>query len=358
MAMIGTMPPIAVQRVDKSRLKETDLEHLKFGRVFTDHMFMMDYVDGAWQQPRIMPYADLELSPATLVLHYAQTIFEGMKAYRDDQGKVSLFRPHANIARMNRSAHRMCMPAIPEEVFLEGLKELVRMDAAWLPQGKDAALYIRPFMFASDEYIGVKPSEGYRFMIFICPVRGYYQEPLRVKLELEYSRAFPGGTGEVKCGGNYAGGLYPSKMGQDKGYHQNLWTDAMEHKYIEESGTMNVFFIIDGVLTTPSLDGTILAGITRDSILTLAREKGLKTAERKVSVEEVVAGIRNGSVSAAFGAGTAATIAPISVVGYKGEDLPLPQLGADSEVNLIGKMLDDIRRGHLADKHGWLVGVD
>lgn len=355
MAMIGTMPRIDIKRVSGSRLADTDLEQLKFGRVFTDHMFVMDHSDGAWQQPRIMPYADLELSPATLVLHYAQTIFEGMKAYRDSAGNVNLFRPQANIARMNRSAARMCMPAIPEDLFLEGLKELVRLDGAWLPEGKDAALYIRPFMFASDEYIGVKPSDSYRFMIFICPVRGYYQEPLRVKLELEYSRAFPGGTGDVKCGGNYAGGLYPSKMGQDKGYHQNLWTDAMEHKYIEESGTMNVFFIIDGVLTTPSLDGTILAGITRDSILTLAREKGLKTAERKITVEEVVNGIRNGNVTAAFGAGTAATIAPIQVVGYKGEDLRLPDLGADSEVHLIGKLLDDIRRGISPDRHGWVV---
>lgn len=358
MAMIRTASAIDIQRVKKSRLPETDLEHLKFGRVFTDHMFVMDFEDGAWQQPKIMPYADLELSPATLVLHYAQTIFEGMKAYRDGQGRVNLFRPLANIARMNRSAKRMCMPQVPEDLFLAGLKELVQLDSAWLPEGKDAALYIRPFMFASDEYIGVKPSEGYRFMIFICPVRGYYQEPLRVKLELEYSRAFPGGTGEVKCGGNYAGGLYPSKMGQDAGYHQNLWTDAMEHKYIEESGTMNVFFIIDGVLTTPGLDGSILAGITRDSILTLARAKGLKTAERKVTVEEVVNGIRNGKVTAAFGAGTAATIAPIKVVGYKGEDLELPDLAADSEVNVLGQMLDDIRRGHMADTHGWMVGVD
>ena len=358
MAMIRTASAIDIQRVKKSRLPETDLEHLKFGRVFTDHMFVMDFEDGAWQQPKIMPYADLELSPATLVLHYAQTIFEGMKAYRDGQGRVNLFRPLANIARMNRSAKRMCMPQVPEDLFLAGLKELVQLDSAWLPEGKDAALYIRPFMFASDEYIGVKPSEGYRFMIFICPVRGYYQEPLRVKLELEYSRAFPGGTGEVKCGGNYAGGLYPSKMGQDAGYHQNLWTDAMEHKYIEESGTMNVFFIIDGVLTTPGLDGSILAGITRDSILTLARAKGLKTAERNVTVEEVVNGIRNGKVTAAFGAGTAATIAPIKVVGYKGEDLELPDLAADSEVNVLGQMLDDIRRGHMADTHGWMVGVD
>ena len=353
--MISTEPDMDIKRIEHSRLPETDLENLTFGRVFTDHMFIMDYADGAWQRPQIMPFGDLELSPATLVLHYAQTIFEGMKAYRNEQGEVVLFRPQANIARMNRSARRMCMPELPEDVFLEGLKELVRMDSAWVPKGNDAALYIRPFMFASDEYIGVKPSDGYRFMIFISPVRRYYQEPLRVRMELEYSRAFPGGTGEVKCGGNYAGGLYPSKMAQNEGYHQQLWTDAIEHKYIEESGTMNVFFIIDGVLTTPSLDGTILPGITRDSILTLAREKGLRVEERKITVEEVVAGLGNGKVTAAFGAGTAATIAPIRVIGYKGKDLELPELKPDSEVLLIGKMLDDIRRGRVADTHGWVV---
>ncbi|MEO5584304.1 MAG: aminotransferase class IV, partial [Flavobacteriales bacterium] len=200
-----------------------------------------------------------------------------------------------------------------------------------------------------------KPSDGYRFVIFMSPVRGYYQEPLKVRIELEYSRAFPGGTGDVKCGGNYAGGLYPSKMGQDAGYHQLLWTDAMEHKYIEESGTMNVFFIIDGVLTTPSLDGTILAGITRDSILKIAHEKAIPVAERKVSIEEVVNGVRNGKVTSAFGAGTAATIAPITVIGYKGEDLHLPPVDDNSEVMRIGRMLDDIRRGRVADTHGWVV---
>jgi branched-chain amino acid aminotransferase len=315
-------------------------------------------VDGEWQQARIVPYKDLELSPATLVLHYAQTIFEGMKAYRCSDGEVRLFRPQANIARMNRSAHRMCMPQIPEDIFLEGLKELVRLDKAWLPDGPDASLYIRPFMYASDEYIGVKPSEGYRFMVFMCPVRAYYQEPLRVKLELKYSRAFPGGTGEVKCGGNYAGGLFPSKMGQDAGYHQQLWTDAMEHKYIEESGTMNVFFVIDGVLVTPSLDGTILAGITRDSILTLAREHGIPAEERRVTVEEVVAGVRSGKVTAAFGAGTAATIAPIEAIGYKDEDLRLPMEGEDGIVARLGKMLDDIRRGRTEDRHGWVIGIN
>jgi branched-chain amino acid aminotransferase len=353
--MITTEPKIDIRPIERSRLPETDLANLKFGRVFTDHMFVMDHVDGAWQRPQIVPFGDQEMSPASLVLHYAQTIFEGMKAYRNEQGEVALFRPQANIARMNRSAKRMCMPLVPADLFLEGLKELVRMDAGWVPEGNDGALYIRPFMYAADEYIGVKPSDGYRFVIFICPVRAYYQEPLKVRIELEYSRAFPGGTGEVKCGGNYAGGLYPSKLGQNVGYHQLLWTDAMEHKYIEESGTMNIFFILDGVLTTPSLDGTILPGITRDSILKIAREKGLPVEERKVTVEEVVSGARNGRLTAAFGAGTAATIAPIAVIGYNGEDLQLPAVDKDSEVMKIGVMLDDIRRGRVADTYSWVV---
>jgi len=356
-AMINTLPVIDVRRVQKSRLAATDLHNLKFGHVFTDHMFVMDYADGAWQQPQIMPYGDLELSPATLVLHYAQTIFEGMKAYRNGKDGVALFRPQANIARMTRSAQRMCMPPVPEGLFLDGLKALVALDSAWLPDGKDGALYIRPFMYASDEYIGVKASMGYRFIILMSPVRGYYQEPLRVRLEMKYSRAFPGGTGEVKCGGNYAGGLFPTKLAQQDGYHQLLWTDGVEHKYIEESGTMNVFFIIDGVLTTPELDGTILAGITRDSILALAKEKGMRAEERRVSVEEVVAGIRSGKVTAAFGAGTAATIAPIKVIGFNGEDLELPAMEADSEVHHLGRMLDEVRRGVVTDAHGWVVKV-
>lgn len=355
--MITTASKIDIRPIAQSRLPDTDLVNLKFGKVFSDHMFAMDYSNGQWQRPTIMSYVDQELAPATLVLHYGQTIFEGMKAYRQKNGEVVLFRPQANISRMNRSAKRMCMPEIPEGIFLDGLKELVRMDAGWIPDGKDAALYIRPFMIATDEYIGVRPSDTYRFLIFICPVRNYYADPLKVKIELEYSRAFPGGTGEAKCGGNYAGGLYPTSLAQAAGYHQLLWTDGIEHKYIEESGTMNVFFIIDGVLTTPELDGTILPGITRDSILRLAKDEGYEVSERKVSVEEVVAGVRNGKLTAAFGAGTAATIAPISIIGHHGEDLNLPPIDEQAKVIRIGALLDDIRRGVAADKHDWMVGV-
>ncbi|HRP00136.1 MAG TPA: branched-chain amino acid aminotransferase [Flavobacteriales bacterium] len=355
--MITTGQKIAIQRTEKSRLPETDLQNIKFGRVFSDHMFVMDYVNGAWGAPKIVPFADLRMSPAALVLHYSQTIFEGLKAYRTADGHVNLFRPQMNIARMNRSATRMCMPTIPEDLFLEALVELVKLDQDWIPTGDEASLYIRPFMYATDEYIGVRPSEGYRFMIFTCPVRAYYNEAVNVKIETHYSRAFPGGTGEAKCGGNYAGGLYPAKMGQDQGFHQLIWTDGLTHQYIEESGTMNVFFNIDGTLVTPALDGTILRGVTRDSIIQIAKDEGIRVEERRVSVEEIVIAARNGRLISAFGAGTAATLAHIATIAHNDEVFKLPEMGERKLANRVGQVLDDIRRGRVTDKHGWVVPV-
>ena len=355
--MITTGQKIAITRTPNSRLAKTNLNDIKFGRVFSDHMFVMDFQNGEWRTPSIMPFGDLQMSPAALVLHYSQTIFEGLKAYKSDDGRVAIFRPQANIARMNRSAKRMCMPHIPEDLFMQALQELVRLDSGWIPDGEESALYIRPFMFASDEYIGVRPSDGYRFIIFTCPVRGYYSEPVRVKIETKYSRAFPGGTGEAKCGGNYAGGLFPAKIGQDQGFHQLLWTDGVEHKYIEESGTMNVFFNIDGTLVTPELDGSILHGITRDSIIRIAKDQGVAVEERKVSVDEIVAAARNGRMISAFGAGTAATIAHIQSIAFEDEVFELPDLEKRITANRIGRTLGDVRRGHIADPYGWMVPV-
>lgn len=351
------MKRIAVERVKQSRLVDTDLDNVKFGRAFSDHMFVMDYADGAWQEPSIIPFGDLTMSPATLVLHYSQTIFEGLKAYRSAEGEVRLFRPKDNIARMNRSAERMCMPAIPEDLFLEGMRELVALDSGWIPNGPEASLYIRPFMYASDDYIGVRPSDRYRFIIFTCPVRSYYNEPVRVKIETKYSRAFPGGTGETKCGGNYAGGLYPARMGQEKGFHQLVWTDGLTHQYIEESGTMNIFFNIDGTLVTPSLDGTILKGVTRDSILRLARDQGFKVEERKVAVTEIVDNARSGKLISAFGAGTAATIAHISTIAWEDEVFELRPIEERRLSLSVERALDDIRYGRIADPYGWMVPV-
>ena len=355
--MISTGQKIATQVTDRSRLVDTDLENIKFGRVFSDHMFVMDFLDGEWKEPAIKPFADMRISPAALVLHYSQTIFEGLKAYRTDEGHVHLFRPQANIARMNRSAERMCMPNIPEDLFLDALVQLVKLDKEWIPKGDEAALYIRPFMFASDEYIGVRPSDGYRFIIFTCPVRAYYAEPVRVKVETHYSRAFPGGTGEAKCGGNYAGGLYPAKKGAEEGFHQLIWTDGLSHKYIEESGTMNVFFNIDGNLITPALDGSILRGVTRDSIIRIANDQGIKVEERQVSVEEIHLAARNGRLRSAFGAGTAATIAQIASITFGDEEFSLPSVDERLLTNSIGDTLDGIRRGRIADPYGWLVPV-
>lgn len=355
--MITTGQKIDIQRTAASRLQDTDLENIKFGRVFSDHMFAMDFEEGAWRRPRIVPFADLRMSPAAAVLHYGQSIFEGLKAYRSAEGGVNLFRPQANIARMNRSAHRMCMPKLPEDLFLEALVELVHQDIDWVPGGADGALYIRPFLIAGDEYIGIRPSDTYRFMIFTCPVRGYYAEPVRVQIELEYSRAFPGGTGDTKCAGNYAAALYPAKLAQDRGIHQLVWTDGMEHKYIEESGTMNIFFRIGGTLITPETGGTILEGITRDSIITLARDMGMPMDVRKVTVAEVVEAARNGSLQDAFGAGTAATIAHIASIKIGEEVYTLPPVDSRDASRSIGARLDAIRRGLEPDTLGWMVPV-
>ena len=251
----------------------------------------------------------------------------------------------------------MCMPELPEELFLDALMTLVNKDRGWIPGDEEGALYIRPFMFAADEFIGVRTAETYKFIIFTCPVRGYYTEAVKVKIETHYSRAFPGGTGEAKCGGNYAASLYPAKLAHDKGYHQLVWTDGIEHKYIEESGTMNVFFNIDGTLVTPALDGTILRGVTRDSIIQIAMDEGIRVEERRVSVEEIVIAARNGRLISAFGAGTAATIAHIATIAHEDEVFKLAEVGDRKLANRVGQVLDDIRRGRATDTHGWVVPV-
>jgi branched-chain amino acid aminotransferase len=355
--MITTGQKITIEETKESRLPATDLANVKFGRTFSDHMFVMEFADGQWHAPRITPYADLQMSPACLVLHYAQTIFEGLKAYRAADGSVNLFRPDMNIARMNKSAHRMCMPHIPEDLFMDALLTLVNKDRGWIPSDDEGALYIRPFMFAADEFIGVRTAETYKFIIFTCPVRGYYTEAVRVKIETEYSRAFPGGTGEAKCGGNYAASLFPAKLAHDKGYHQLVWTDGIEHKFIEESGTMNIFFRIGDKLVTPDTDGTILHGVTRDSIIQLARREGIPMEVRQVTVDEVVTALRNGTLKDAFGAGTAATIAHIRSIAYEDTEYELPAVEEREFSAKLGGMLDYIRRGRAADTFGWMVPV-
>jgi branched-chain amino acid aminotransferase len=349
--------PIRTQRTTASRLAEVDLTHVEFGKVFSDHMFAVEYHDGEWQEPQIVPYGDMAVSPANSALHYGQAIFEGMKAYHQADGGVALFRPLDNWSRLNASAERMCMPTIPEELFMQGLKELIRLDAKWVPAVAGSSLYIRPFMFATDGFIGVRPSSSYRFMIFTCPVNAYYTKPLRVRFEQKYVRSAEGGAGFAKNAGNYGAAMYPSKLAQDEGYHNLIWTDASEHQYVEESGTMNIVFVINGRVVTPALSTSILDGITRRSVLQLARDWGMPVEERKVSSREVMDALRAGTLQEAFGVGTAATIAPIATIGYEGHDYDLPVTPADAFSKRVSAGLDAIRTGQDADSHDWMVRV-
>lgn len=356
--MIAVPSKIRIEPTQNPRLPQTDLENIAFGRIYSDHMFLMDYVDGEWQAPIIKEFGELSMSPATLVLHYGQSIFEGLKAYRAPNGGVNMFRPEENIARMNRSAERLCMPQIPTDIFLQGLRELVSLDREWIPKDDSASLYIRPFMYANDPYIGVKPSQNYRFMIFTAPVQAYYKEPVKVKVEREFSRAFPGGTGATKCAGNYAASLYPAKLAQDQGYDQLIWTDGLEHKYIEESGTMNVFFQIDERIITAPTGGTILEGITRQSFVELAQNRAYDIQVRPVLVEEIRKAAEQGRLKDAFGAGTAATIAHIKSIHIDGTDFELPPIEERTISNALAKELDDIRRGRTEDPFSWVYHID
>jgi branched-chain amino acid aminotransferase len=297
------------------------------------------------------------MAPASSVIHYGQSIFEGLKAYKDKNGQTTVFRPTANSQRLNKSAERMCIPEVPEELFMSALTELLKLDEQWIPSKTGTALYIRPFVFAMDDYIGIKPSDTYRFMIITCPVGGYYSEPVKVKIETEYTRAAEGGTGFAKAAGNYAGSLYPARLAQKKGYHQLIWTDAKEHKYIEESGTMNIMFVIGDTLITPEIGSTILKGITRDSVLTIARDWGMKVEERKVTVAEVVAAAKDGLLKEAFGAGTAATIAHICLIHHDGTDYELPVVENREFSNKVLTTLDNIKAGKEEDKHNWLYTI-
>jgi branched-chain amino acid aminotransferase len=351
--MLDTLD-ISIKKVQNSRINEVDFDNIPFGRVYSDHMFIADYEDGQWSDLRIVPYENLSLAPASSVIHYGQSVFEGLKAYKNNSGEAVVFRPEANAKRLNKSAERMCIPEVPEELFMQAMTELLNVDKDWIPNKENTALYIRPFVFAMDDYIGIKPSEKYRFMIITCPVGAYYSEPVKVKIETEFTRAAKGGTGYAKAAGNYAGSLYPAKLAQKQGYHQLVWTDAVEHAYIEESGTMNIMFVINDTLITPEASSTILRGITRDSVLTLARNWGMKVEERRISVKEVVEAAKNGTLKEAFGAGTAATIAHIALIGHDGVDYKLPAIEEREFSNKVLKAMDAIKLGEAEDKFEWI----
>jgi branched-chain amino acid aminotransferase len=320
-------------------------------------MFLADYRDGEWKNLRIMPYGYIPMSPASPAIHYGQSIFEGMKVYPGQGGEALIFRPLANWDRLNKSAERMCMPSLPEDVFMEGLSALIELDRQWIPTLEGGSLYVRPFMFSADEYIGIRPSQNFTFMIINSPVGPYYSEPVKVKIETHFSRAIEGGTGFAKAGGNYGGSIYPTKLAVEEGYHQLIWTDGKSHQYVEESGTMNVMFVIDGTLITPTAGDTILHGITRDSVLTLARHWGIRVEERKVSVKELIDGLKNGRLQEAFGVGTAATIAHIEMIGHEGTNYPLPPIEGRDFSNRVFNELEAMKRGLKPDPFGWIVRV-
>ena len=346
---------ISIDKVTESRISQVDFDNIAFGKVYTDHMFMADFKNGEWGNLRIVPYGKMLVSPATPAIHYGQSIFEGLKAYPDKNGNALVFRPLDNWKRMNKSAERMAMATIPEELFMEGIGTLIDLDREWIPKTDGASLYIRPFLFSADEYVGIKPSESFTFMVILCPVGAYYSAPVKVKIETHYTRAVAGGTGFAKAGGNYGGSIYPAKLAQTKGYHQLIWTDGKSHEFIEESGTMNVMFMIGDTLVTPPLSDSILAGITRDSVLTLARSWGMKVEERKISVKEVVAALESGQVREAFGVGTAATIAHIELIGYEGKDYVLPPVDKREFSNRIFASLEGIKKGVDEDPFNWVV---
>jgi branched-chain amino acid aminotransferase len=349
-----TVSEIKVTRTRASRLSEVDFENLPFGKVFSDHMLVADYRKGDWQPAEIVPYGLFQLSPATTALHYGQSIFEGMKAHRNVRGNPVLFRPRDNFVRMNRSAERMVMPAIPESLFLDGLRELIRTDREWIPKKEGGALYIRPILFANDDFIGVRPSDNYKFVVFTCPVGPYYSEPVKLWVTRKYVRACEGGTGEAKTAGNYAASYYAAREAQDKGYHNVLWLDGKEHRYAEECGTMNVFFVIDGVAVTPALSGTILRGVTRASAITLLREMKVRVEERRISIEELQDAHAKGMLQEAFGAGTAAVVSPVIQIGSEDGVLRLPPVEERKIGPAVLKRLEDIRHGRVEDPYGWM----
>ncbi|MGO4987630.1 branched-chain amino acid aminotransferase [Gallicola sp. Sow4_E12] len=339
--------------------EQVDPTKLSFGTEFTDHMFVMDYnPEEGWHNAQILPYGPIELSPAAMVFHYAQETFEGLKAYRLADGSIQFFRPYENARRLNRSNERMCIPAIDEEVFMEALRALVEVDKDWVPDAEGTSLYIRPFVFATDPYVGVRVSNSYKFMIILSPVGAYYAtglQPTHMYVEDQYARTVRGGTGEAKCGGNYASSLAAQEKAGKLGYQQILWLDSLEHKYIEEVGTSNAFFKIDGKFITPSLSGTILPGITRKSVLELLRHWGETVEERQITIDEIVEAYKNGLVEEVFATGTAAVISPIGSLTYEGEDMVFNNGEIGSYSQKIYDTLFGIQTGKIEDPFEWTV---
>ena len=344
---------IKIRKTSYSRLHEIDFKSLQFGKNFSDHMLICDFHDEHWHEPIIVPFANLSLSPGTIALHYGQTVFEGMKAFRMIDGRVNIFRMEKHYDRFVRSLQRMSMAVVPKEVFIEGLKALVDLDKEWIPREPDCALYLRPFVIATENAFGVKVSSDYRFIIFTAPVPAVYSTPIKVKVETQYIRAAKGGTGFAKCGGNYGGSLYPTQLARQEGYDQLLWTDATHHRFVEESGMMNVMFVIGDTIVTPRSSETVLDGVTKDSLLTLANDLQFKVEERPISLEELENAFRNNSISEAFGVGTAAVIAPIKIINIDNTDFHLPEYSHETLSHKLKQKLERIRTGQEEDLYNW-----
>ncbi len=342
--------------VAKSRLSEVDLKHIPFGRVFTDHMFVMEYEEEQWKDARIEGIHGIPMHPANLTLHYGQSIFEGMKASKNAEGIPLLFRPKMHAKRLNSSAERMVMPSIDEDLFVEAIRQLVWLERNWIPEAEGSALYIRPFMFATDEFLGVAPSKTFKFIILTLPVAPYYSQPVSLKASHEFIRAAKGGVGEAKTSGNYAASLYASKQAREEGFDQVLWLDGHHFKYAQEVGTMNIFFVIDGKVITPSTDGAILKGITRDSFIQILKADGIPVEERPISMDEVVEAYMKGTLEEVFGSGTAAVAVDVERISYLSHDIVL-QPKPDSLAQRLKTEINGIRTGKRTDRFGWINPV-
>lgn len=354
--MSTSVKRLSVDKVSTSRIGEVNFENLSFGEVFTDHMFICEYKNGEWQEPRIQPYGPLSIAPSAKVFHYGQAVFEGMKAFKDDEDKVWLFRPEENLQRINKSSARLAIPEFPESYFFDGLTTLLQLDKEWVKPGVGNSLYVRPFVIASEAGIKATPSDEYTFMIICSPAQAYYGGEVRVKIAEHYSRAADGGFGYTKAAGNYAGQFYPTNLAQEEGYQQVIWTDAQSHEYIEEAGTMNVFVRFGDTLVTCPTSDRILDGVTRKSVIALAEAHGIPIEVRPIKVSELVSGAKSGVLKEIFGSGTAAVINPILGFGYKGEryELVTPE---KSYASLLKEELINIQYNRSEDKFGWRYPV-
>ncbi|VAW25489.1 Branched-chain amino acid aminotransferase [hydrothermal vent metagenome] len=345
-----------IEKIAKSRISEVDFNNLQFGHEFTDHMFECDFVDGEWQIPVIKPYQPILFDPSAKVFHYGQAVFEGMKAYKDDDDQIWLFRPDQNQERINISAERLDMPAFPKDLFFEGLTTLLKIDSEWIKKGEGNSLYIRPFIIATENGISASASNRYKFMIICSPVQAYYAGEVRVVIADKYSRSANGGVGYAKAAGNYAGSFYPAKLAREKGFQQVVWTDSCTHEYLEEAGVMNVFFRVNNTLLTAPTSDRILDGITRKSIIQFLESEGINIEVRPIKVTEIVEAARKGELLEMFGAGTAAVVSPILGFSHQGENFELPKV-ENSYASFIKKSITAIQQNKAEDKFGWRYKV-